>query len=41
MARTTTVIDASTGTNFNFTSIEDGIKESVEWFKKNVNVCRK
>ena len=27
--------------NFNFTNIEKGIQESVSWFQKNYNNCRK
>lgn len=27
--------------NFNFTEIEEGITKSVEWFKKNYDMCRK
>lgn len=27
--------------DFSFTSLEEGVKESVKWFKDNINICRK
>ncbi len=31
----------STDSEYNFTSIEDGIEKSIEWFINNYNICRK
>ena len=31
----------SNASNFNFKSIEDGLKETIDWFIKNYNSCRK